>query len=87
MLMRCSDGEQAQAVFDRFRRSMAAFAFPQVGTTTVSIGISQLLPRDTLTRALDRPDQAVSAAKSVGRWRGWGNSLVGWLCSKQKRPW
>lgn len=67
VLMRCSDGEQAHAVFDRFRRSMEAFAFPQVGTTTVSIGISQLLPSDTPTRALDRADQAVYAAKSGGR--------------------
>lgn len=67
VLMRCAGMEQAQAVFDRFRHSMEVFAFPQVGTITVSIGISQLLPTDTPTQALDRADQAVYAAKSGGR--------------------
>ena len=67
VLMRCADAEQAQAVFGRFRCSMEAFAFPQVGTITVSVGITQLLPSDTPTQALDRADQAVYAAKSGGR--------------------
>lgn len=67
VLMRCPDAETAFAVFDRFRQSMEAFAFPQVGRITVSIGISQLMPTDIPALALDRADHAVYAAKSGGR--------------------
>jgi diguanylate cyclase (GGDEF)-like protein len=67
VLMRCADAASALVVFERFRQSMAAYVFPQVGHITVSIGISQLLPSDTPTQALGRADQAVYAAKSGGR--------------------
>ena len=68
VLMRCpGSAETAMAVFDRFRRSMEAYLFPQVGKITVSIGISQLMSSDTPGQALDRADQAVYAAKSGGR--------------------
>jgi diguanylate cyclase (GGDEF)-like protein len=67
VLMRCPSAEVAQQVFQRFRQSMETFAFPQVGTITVSIGISELQPGDTPAQALDRADQAVYAAKTGGR--------------------
>ena len=67
VLMRCPDAESALAVFERFRRSMENFAFPQVGRITVSIGVTRLQASDTPTVALDRADQAVYAAKSSGR--------------------
>ena len=67
VLMRCHDAASALAVFERFRKSMESFAFPQVGRITVSIGISRLIASDTPAMALDRADQAVYAAKSAGR--------------------
>lgn len=67
VLMRCPEAETALAVFDRFRKSMEAFAFPQVGRITVSIGVTRLLPNDTPAVTLDRADQAVYAAKTSGR--------------------
>lgn len=67
VLMRCPNAASAMAVFERFRKSMEHFAFPQVGCITVSIGISQLSQTDTPAMTLDRADQAVYAAKSGGR--------------------
>ena len=67
VLMRCPNAQTAHLVFDRFRQSMDAFLFPQVGNITVSIGISQLTHDDTPAQALDRADQAVYAAKAGGR--------------------
>lgn len=67
VLMRCNDAASAFAVYERFRKSMEDFAFPQVGRITVSIGISRLSTSDTPAMALDRADQAVYAAKSSGR--------------------
>lgn len=67
VLMRCPDADRALSVFERFRKSMENFAFPQVGRITVSIGISRLMASDTPAMALDRADQAVYAAKSSGR--------------------
>ncbi len=67
VLMRCPDANLALSVFERFRKSMESFAFPQVGRITVSIGISRLTASDTPAMALDRADQAVYAAKSSGR--------------------
>lgn len=67
VLMRCPDANCALSVFDRFRKSMENFVFPQVGRITVSVGISRLLASDTPAMALDRADQAVYAAKSSGR--------------------
>lgn len=67
VLMRCHDAASALAVFERFRKSMESFAFPQVGRITVSIGISRLIASDTPAMALDRADQAVYAVKSAGR--------------------
>ncbi len=67
VLMRCAGLGQAQAVFDRYRQAMESCVFPQVGTITISIGITQLRPTDNPTQALDRADQAVYAAKSAGR--------------------
>ena len=67
VLMRCPDASCALSVFERFRKSMESFAFPQVGRITISIGVSRLMTADTPTVALDRADQAVYAAKSSGR--------------------
>jgi len=67
VLMRCPDADSAMSVFERFRRSMEGFAFPQVGRITVSIGVTRLQRSDTPAVALDRADQAVYAAKSSGR--------------------
>jgi diguanylate cyclase (GGDEF)-like protein len=67
ILMRCAGHDDAQAVLNRFRRTVEAYAFPQVGTITVSIGFAPLQGDDTPSAAFGRADKAVYFAKGHGR--------------------
>ena len=67
VLMRCDSAEHARVALERFREGVEAYAFPQVGTITVSIGFSVLLPHDTPSGAFGRADKAVYHAKEHGR--------------------
>jgi diguanylate cyclase (GGDEF)-like protein len=67
VLMRCDAVEQAHAALERLRERVEAYAFPQVGSITVSIGFSALLPNDTPSGAFGRADKAVYHAKEHGR--------------------
>ena len=67
VLMRCDSAEHARQALERLRERVQAYAFPQVGTITVSIGFSVLLPHDTPSGAFGRADKAVYHAKEHGR--------------------
>ena len=67
VLMRCPGDEQAGLAFERLRSRVRAFAFPQVGTISVSVGYTQLRPGDTPGTAFERADRAVYWAKGHGR--------------------
>lgn len=67
ILMRCGDSDDAKLVLERLRRSIEAYAFPQVGTITVSVGFSALQENDTPSGAFGRADKAVYYAKAHGR--------------------
>lgn len=67
VLMRCAQDGDAMRAFDRFRRQIEAYAFPQVGRITVSIGVSQIAALDTPSSAFERADKAVYHAKNHGR--------------------
>jgi diguanylate cyclase (GGDEF)-like protein len=67
ILMRCDSVGHAHAVLERLRARVQEYAFPQVGTITVSIGFSALLPNDTPSSAFGRADKAVYHAKEHGR--------------------
>ena len=67
VLMRCTDAAGARAAFERLRRHVEGYAFPQVGRITVSIGLTQMRPGDTPSGAFERADKAVYHAKSSGR--------------------
>lgn len=67
ILMRCVDPADAKAALERLRTKVEAFAFPQVGSITVSIGFSALLVNDTPSGAFGRADKAVYYAKTHGR--------------------
>lgn len=67
ILMRCRDPLDAAHALERLRRNVEAYAFPQVGSITVSVGFSELLPHDTPGAAFGRADKAVYHAKSHGR--------------------
>lgn len=67
VLMRCDSVLHAHAALERLRERVQAYAFPQVGSITVSIGFSLLLAHDTPSGAFGRADKAVYHAKDHGR--------------------
>lgn len=67
ILMRCREPLDAAHALERLRHNVESYAFPQVGSITVSIGFSSLHPHDTPGAAFGRADKAVYHAKSHGR--------------------
>jgi diguanylate cyclase (GGDEF)-like protein len=67
VLLRCGDDASALAAFERLRGNVARYAFPQVGTITVSIGCTAIRAQDTPSAAFERADRAVYYAKGHGR--------------------
>ncbi|MDO8607152.1 MAG: GGDEF domain-containing protein [Phaeospirillum sp.] len=59
--------ENASAVFERFRETVAAFNFPQVGKVTVSIGFVRILSEDLPSVVIGNSDKALYYAKEHGR--------------------
>ena len=66
-LVACNSDADAAQAFERLRRNTAAYAFPQVGPISVSIGFTEVRPGDTPAAALERADRAMYHAKSHGR--------------------
>lgn len=67
VLMRCAGDAEAAIAFERLRATVHAFAFPQVGTISISVGFTALKPGDTPSTAFERADRAVYWAKTHGR--------------------
>jgi diguanylate cyclase (GGDEF)-like protein len=67
VLMRCAGDAEAAVAFERLRATVNAFAFPQVGTISISAGFTALKPGDTPSTAFERADRAVYWAKTHGR--------------------
>lgn len=67
ILMRCRDEKDAAHALERLRHNVQNYAFPQIGSITVSLGFSVLQPHDTPGAAFGRADKAVYHAKSHGR--------------------
>lgn len=70
-------GERVAEVLNRFRQTVGAYSFPQVGVVTVSIGFCPILPTDLPAQAYERADAALYLAKQGGRDR---------VCGWQTRP-
>jgi len=67
ILLRGGTKQHAMRVFERFRQNMQAYAFPQVGQVTISLGFTEVQLGDTPSAAFSRADQAVYQAKHQGR--------------------
>jgi len=59
--------QEAFNKFDHFRRSLEQFAFPQIDTLTVSIGITKIDTQFHSTKLLEQADRALYYAKEHGR--------------------
>jgi diguanylate cyclase (GGDEF)-like protein len=67
VVLRCGSDADAAVAFDRLRSTVQAYAFPQVGHLTVSVGYTEIRLNDTPSAAFERADQAVYWAKTHGR--------------------
>ena len=67
VLLRCGSDEHATRAFERLRAATEAYAFPQVGHITVSIGFTDVRVGDNPNTAFERADKAVYWAKAHGR--------------------
>ncbi len=60
-------GEEAGLIAERIRLSVEAADFGQAGRVTISVGVTEYRPGDTLAELLRRSDQALYIAKDTGR--------------------
>ena len=67
VVLRSADHDAAVGAIERFRANMEAFAFPQAGRITVSVGVTEIMAGDTPAASCERADQAVYYAKHHGR--------------------
>lgn len=78
VLMRCADAADAAIAMERLRLAVQAYAFPQAGRITVSIGFTGVRADDAPSTAFERADRAVYFSKQNGRNQvGHHESLVG----------
>ncbi|PKM14884.1 MAG: hypothetical protein CVV12_11370 [Gammaproteobacteria bacterium HGW-Gammaproteobacteria-2] len=61
------DRGSAQIAFEKFRRNVESFIFPQVGQVTISLGATQIEQRFIPSALVGRADQALYHAKRNGR--------------------
>ncbi len=76
VLLRAEDAGVAQAVMERFRRTVAEHRFPQVVEVTVSVGYARVGAHDYPATVLDRADKALYFAKEHGRNRVEGYEVL-----------
>ncbi len=61
------DEAKALAVFERFRKKLEQYEFPQIGQVTVSIGMVKIAAQDHPSTVVEHADQALYYAKEHGR--------------------
>lgn len=67
VLMHCPDESLVLAAFERFRRNVEKFNFPQVGQVTVSCGFTNVMADDSPSSALEKTERSVDFAQRSGR--------------------
>jgi len=67
VMLRSTTPENATRIFDRLRRKVEQYAFPQVGHITLSIGFTGIHAHETPVVILGHADQALYHAKTHGR--------------------
>jgi diguanylate cyclase (GGDEF)-like protein len=61
------DDTGAGIAFERLRVAVETYAFPQAGRVTISLGYTNIAPRDVPTTCVERADGALYFAKRAGR--------------------
>ncbi len=80
------DEKKAFSVFERFRKKLERFDFPQIGQVTVSIGIVEIAAQDHPSTVVEHADQALYYAKEQGRNQTFNyNALINAGLLKERR--
>jgi two-component system, cell cycle response regulator len=67
IFIRSTDEDNAYIAFDRFRKALESYSFPQVGKITISIGVAKMDRSIFTATLLDHADKALYYAKQNGR--------------------
>ncbi|MDD2976440.1 GGDEF domain-containing protein [Aquabacterium sp.] len=67
VLLRGGTEDDAQQAYERFRRNVETYVFPQVNKVTISLGFTEVMHNDTPSVAFSRADQGVYQATHQGR--------------------
>jgi len=67
VILESSSRDEAISVFERFRKAVASYGFPQELLVTVSTGVVQITPWDVPTTFVGHADQALYYAKNSGK--------------------
>jgi len=59
--------EAAMPALEFFRQTLEAYEFPQIGSKTVSIGVADISPGESVDTIINRADKAMYHAKQNGR--------------------
>jgi diguanylate cyclase (GGDEF)-like protein len=70
VILTSADGPSSSEAFERFRQTVAARDFPQVGHITISFGATRITEHCNAHILLDKADQALYHAKQNGRNQG-----------------
>ena len=62
-----TDVDKAKVLAERIRKSIEGYRFDQIGTITISLGVTQYRENDTEDSFIKRADDAMYAAKGKGR--------------------
>jgi diguanylate cyclase (GGDEF)-like protein len=67
VLLKPAKRDDAFNVFERFRKTIGEYQFPQIGQITISIGFTHITAQDSPTVVLEAADEALYYAKANGR--------------------
>jgi two-component system cell cycle response regulator len=67
ILIKADDEHNAKLAFERLRKNIQDYVFPQVGTVTVSIGFEQVTTQQSPQEVIAAADNALYFAKRTGR--------------------
>jgi len=68
VIVKVSDQIEAQQSFERFRKAIESFTFPQVGEVTISLGATLIMEQHAIASDIvGRADQALYHSKNNGR--------------------
>lgn len=67
VILNNTNADGAELALERFRERIASYEFPTVGSVTVSIGWSCVMPQVPANSIIHRADRALYSAKSAGR--------------------